>query len=209
MTKTNYNPLFAGIMTFFLNFILKLKHLRFTRKPVDSKIDILDYSDGRFDAFWENIKDDYPIIGVRDSTFLNWRYLDTPFVNGRIICLKDKKKSTILGYAVIGTTFKNNSKIGNIYEFMAPRNTSAALIKFLLQKTIDYLQKQDVHTIITWITKDMHTYKFFKDFDFAQRGKKWEGIYIHKTHSADKKLDTDFLKDSNNWYFSRNEMYFH
>jgi len=209
LRKRVSSQLLARFAAFFLNIFLHVLHFSFIRIPPDAEVEVLYSCDDRFNTFWKAISDDYGIFGVRNASFLNWRYLHTPFVKGKIICLKEKMTSDIICYAVIGETKENNKKVGNVYELIAPKETSPNYVEALLKTAIQLLEKDNVDTINAWIVNEMHTYNVFIKYGFLQRGKDWEGVYVHKTDSKDKKLDINLLKNVSNWYFSRSDMYFH
>jgi len=71
-------------------------------KVPDSRILDIDRFDQRFDRFYEKISRHHPIMTVRDSSYLNWRYTDYPFEGVQSFAmLRDDEP---LGFAVIHNT---------------------------------------------------------------------------------------------------------
>lgn len=206
--KITISPL-AHSAAFLINNILNVRYFRLTKIPDDVEVKILHFCDNRFDSFWELIKNEYGIGGVRDASFLNWRYLNAPSFDAEIICLINKTTRDIGGYAIIGKTADHEKKIGNIYEFVTPRNIPQDHVKALLNTAIDFLTKKDIDVVYTWIVKDMDNYDVFKKYGFFQRGKDWDGAYVRMTNASDKTLDFKYLKNVKNWIISRGDLHFH
>jgi hypothetical protein len=69
------------------------------RRPGGDADDILSAADGRFDDLWHRAKDRFPMIAVKTSAFLNWRY--SAFrENYRFYCLERHDDRRLLGYIV-------------------------------------------------------------------------------------------------------------
>jgi hypothetical protein len=61
--------------------------------------DVLSAADGRFDDLWHRAKDRFPMIAVKTSAFLNWRYGGFR-ENYRFYCLERRDSRRLLGYIV-------------------------------------------------------------------------------------------------------------
>jgi len=77
--------------------------------------------DSRFDRFWQRIRDDYPIMLVRDATYLNWRYVDAPGVTYERLALEETTSGEIEGFAVLRTTLRGDRIRGRICDLVTPR----------------------------------------------------------------------------------------
>jgi len=64
-----------------------------------SEIVELERFDIRFDHLWDQVRDDYRIIVKRDSTYLQWRYVENPVASYRILAYVSGQE--VLGYAVL------------------------------------------------------------------------------------------------------------
>ena len=83
--------------------------------------------DKRFGRFWDRIKGDYPIMAVKDSAFLNWRYIDIPHMAYRAIALEKKESAEILGFIVLGKE-EHDFRGGQIVDLLTPRNADGIII---------------------------------------------------------------------------------
>ena len=62
-------------------------------------VDQVDQLDDEFDLFWQRASSIFPIIGVRDRLFLNWRYRQNPSRN--YVIYRARKNGEMRGYIVL------------------------------------------------------------------------------------------------------------
>ncbi len=127
--------------------------------------------DTRFDRFW-NVFSRYLTIGViRDSKYLNWRYVKNHENNFTIYSVG--KNEDLLGFAVLNCssrkaihagTLKKKLQVGNIVEFLILPNQSY-VARTLLIKSISFLNKQNMDIVSCWLSAQS-SYRFL----FRQQG---------------------------------------
>jgi hypothetical protein len=59
-----------------------------------------DRPDADFDALWERVAPSDTLIGVRDGTFLTWRFVESPLHTYRFFVVLTKKDRRLVAYAV-------------------------------------------------------------------------------------------------------------
>jgi hypothetical protein len=59
-----------------------------------------DRPDADFDALWERVAPSDTLIGVRDGTFLTWRFVESPLHTYRFFAVLTKKDRRLVAYAV-------------------------------------------------------------------------------------------------------------
>jgi len=93
---------------------------------------ILDHFDERFDNLWHKAPKNGLIIGERTASYLNWRYMKSPYHKHKTFILQDKKEK-ILGY-IIYSLIDDKALIYDIY---AENQYSILLLNFikLMRKT--------------------------------------------------------------------------
>lgn len=69
-----------------------------------------------FDEFWVDIQSEYKILGVRDSSYMKWRYLDIPLRRYKIIGIK--KDERLVSYMVLRNTNIEDFNCGMIVDFL-------------------------------------------------------------------------------------------
>jgi hypothetical protein len=60
----------------------------------------LERADERFDALWKSAREPDLIMGVRDSEYLNWRFVECPFESCSFFTIVSREDNRLLAYAV-------------------------------------------------------------------------------------------------------------
>lgn len=139
------------------NFSLKkLFRSRDASKARDLDLINVPMFDDRFDDFWREVSRFYRVILVRDSEYLNWRYVNNPDLNAKILTVEDGGK--ILGYIVIASKAEELINTGYILDFIAYPNRDDAA-SFLIQNAIEHLRENDDDILLTLMFKNHHLYR--------------------------------------------------
>jgi hypothetical protein len=89
-------PALKGILDFSYSAISSLRQ----PLPKDCTTEIFTDFDQRFDELWKRNSHRYPILTVRDSSFLRWRYRDCPLRQYTTIGLLSTDRSRLRGYLI-------------------------------------------------------------------------------------------------------------
>ena len=128
-----FSLLVGGITRFFYSLFFHVKRVRSLEGIDIEEVKIFNDS---FDRFWEKALSLYPMMGVRDRTFLSWRFLQNPF--RRYTIYRSMEREEMTGYLILRKVdlLKFNSAV--IVDLLALNNR--ALIA-LIQKGIQHSQK--------------------------------------------------------------------
>ena len=99
-----------------------------------------------FDAMWERISPCYPVMARRDSTLLNWRYVDAP---GDASILVARRGGEVAGYIVYRVLDSGDIKRGFICDLLAAPDDTDSLLG-LIRRVIVTLRAQNVQVIDTY-----------------------------------------------------------
>jgi hypothetical protein len=72
--------------------------------------------DSGVNDLWQRSKKDYPVIGVRDRRYLEWRFLCRPDVQYRLLEAFAGKK--MVGYLVLRSHIRKGRKIGYLVDYL-------------------------------------------------------------------------------------------
>lgn len=78
---------------------------------------------------------------VRDSNYLNWRYLQRPKPKFQIFSLEEKATGEVLGFTVLHSKHSLVHK-GYIVDLITPRNSGPEITQTLLHRAIYELRKK-------------------------------------------------------------------
>jgi GNAT superfamily N-acetyltransferase len=92
----------------------------------DDKIELVEVKsfEGELDQFWNRVRRGYPAIFVRDSRFLNWRFVKSPDLHYR--CFIARRSDECVGYLVLRRSMLEELPAGHIVDFLvAPGDARA------------------------------------------------------------------------------------
>lgn len=184
------------VLSKFLNIYFKAG-----RNPVryqivqDVSIEDITFFDERFDMFWKDVSTDYPVLFVRDSAYLNWRYIRYPLVKHESFCLTQNK--IILGFAVLYIGIDNKGlKFTSILELLTPIK-SINNLNHLLHEVIDRAIRENCDYIKA-ISSNKSTQKILQKYGFRIR----KMAYAPYTYKNNGGYSEKLLTNPNNWHIS-------
>ena len=90
-------------------------------------INQINYFNGNFDLLWQELSDQFEIAVIRDSKYLNWRYMERPGYDYRVFSASED--GILKGYIVLREDIMLDLKLGLIVDILASDyNTAYSLI---------------------------------------------------------------------------------
>jgi hypothetical protein len=157
--------------------------------------------DKRFDRFWERIKGDYPIMAVKNSAFLNWRYIDIPHMAYRAISIQKKENAEILGFIVLGEE-KRDFPRGQIVDLITPRNADSTISRTLLVRAVDHFRRDKRASIACWMLSHCHPFPELATQGFRPREKKGKDLLFENRDLEVSQIPLELASKQENWYVS-------
>jgi hypothetical protein len=154
-------------------------------RPVEgANIRDIEFFDGRFDRFWEELAKDHAIVIVRDSPYLNWRYIRYPFP-----CVQSFELSRgeeLLGFSVIHLSVdEDRLRFAALLE-LAGRKSEKVLLEQLLREAIRRASVGGAHYVIARAQTSDHG-DLFREMGFTIRGKNYSTVsYKNNSDVSDK-----------------------
>lgn len=148
--------------------------------------------DRRFDEFWRREETHYPIAVVRDSEYLNWRYVDCPS-SYKIFCVE--KDSVIKGFIVLRCVQDRGIKRGRIVDILVGwRQETVA--ELLVEQSVNYFAGENVDVITTWMLEHWPVFEIFRKKGFSKR--KAPHYLVVNSQSVD--IPEKHFLDISKWY---------
>jgi GNAT superfamily N-acetyltransferase len=174
-----------------------LRHIENFSQSHEYNISTLASFDEKVDRLWEKASKQYPLIIVRNSKYLNWRYFDKP--HSKYIVLAAIRKHEVDGFVVLAIDVHPMLKLkrGYIVDLFAKSENA---IHHLLQSTFKYFTKEHVDSIICWSMKRHPLYDCLLEKGFIQDHFNSQKLIcrINTENSNFRKYYYKFEKD---WYF--------
>lgn len=174
----------------------KYKYINSKYKLYD--IDATNVKD--IDVLWNKIKNNYKVLGVRDSQFIKWRYIDIPLREYKIIAVK--KADDILGYIIGNVKDVDGICSGMIVDFVFDHN-SPEIGKILLHEMMRYFKNKDVHLAGALMMENSDEYRILKENGFyrcPKRFKPQQFPVIYRAHTVEG--ESECLNEFQNWFLT-------
>lgn len=124
-----------------------LRAVNFAHRPRAAKaltVRPVSHFGAEYDALFAALAPRFPIIGVRDSAFLNWRFLDDPCTDHSVFAARDAH--ALRGYVAVCFAHARGVRFGRIMDlFCEPSDTRT--IDALLRAGMDHLAGGGAQTI--------------------------------------------------------------
>lgn len=152
------------------------------------------------DVLWDKIKDSFKVIGVRDSQYIKWRYINIPLRKYKILALK--KDNEILGYIVGNFRDVDGINSGMIVDFIFDHNHPKAG-NILVNALMKYFKSENVHMVGSLLMSNSAEYKVLKNNGFYRCPKFLEPQpfpFIYRAHTSDG--EDSCMYNFDNWFLT-------
>jgi len=162
--------------------------------PSNFRSAIVDRFDQRFDRLWNKAKYNHTILGVRDQSFLNWRFSACPNKNYRTFILEDIDIDDVVGYIV----YYQSDDDFIIADVLA---TGQDRLQNLISSFIKYGRRSGVSAITMVLTCGNDLLDFFRTMRFVVRQTD-ERLMIYLDECDPQ---AEILLEGENWYLTEGD----
>jgi hypothetical protein len=162
----------GGVVRFFYFLLYGLKR---RKRRIEVEIEKVDSLDDLFTGFWRKASTLYPILGIRDRNYLQWRYFRHPTRN--YLIYRAKKNGEMRGYIVLrkADLLRFNSAV--IVDLLT---LDEAALAALVEKGIDRCREEGAD-LLGFMVPQNHPYdKLMRKKGFLPSPKTFQFmIYLH------------------------------
>ena len=156
--------------------------------PSDCSTFAVERFDDEFDDLWRRTGGRYGILTVRDSRYLNWRFIDAP--SGRYHAIGLRKNGTLAGYVV----FENDEhRCGSIADVFGTPDDD--VIHALLGASFDAMRTADCLKASLWAPVESEMFARVKKFGFIAR----DDTFPMAVHVFDDGADAAVALEAREW----------
>jgi hypothetical protein len=161
--------------------------------PASLCSEVLDGFDKRFDHFWKLAARQFPVVGERTASYLDWRFQQCPDLKYRVFCLSDIDRQ-LVGYVVYFLS-EGHAYISDM--LFADRPALHLLLGEFLQhlRDIDTQSAQFEYFGAPFVTEALQA------FGFSNRGSR-RPVLVYLNERAAGPNVADILK-SENWFLTK------
>jgi hypothetical protein len=203
LQRKSLNPVLTGVANLALRPALALQRLwKGLGAPRAGGMTIgeTDRFDDEASNFFARVGPKYPIIVVRDHSYLNWRFSDYPGKDYTKLLLRDDA-GTMRGYAVTRSVLKHNGiREGLLVDLLTGRGDEAA-VRALVREALARFRREgcDVVKGLEFYLPDMRA--MMGRLGFFHHPVKRHYLIFYNEICPDK--PKSFFRDRANWYITR------
>ena len=136
----------------------------------------------------------YEIITVRDSLYLNWRYIECPLTEYKIFAVVDG--GLVKGYMVLSCE-EGDFLRGNIVDILVSPSEHQ-IAELLVQKAISYFSDLGAAVIGCWQLEHHSMFSILNKNGFIKRKK--QNNFVVRSYVPD--MPTEYFLDKKKWFFN-------
>ena len=163
----------------------------------------VDYFDGSFAVFWEKAQHRFPVMVVRDPTYLNWRFVDVP--KRQYTAFAARSEGEIRGFAVLRAAPLGQFSAGLIAELVVEASAEGrAAGRLLIERAYSHFQGQDLDLLASLAPRHTDEFRLLRSMGFWVCPKFLEPhpfrlfVRFHEDEGAQSRLAYDLT----NWFLT-------
>ncbi len=115
------------------------------RAPRGTTVELLESFDSEADRLWDSVAPGYRVAMVRDSEYLNWRYVANP---DRYTCLALRRGGRLVGIVVLTETIRRGVRVGEVVDLVCPAGGDT--LRLLLRVALTHFRREGVALVQAW-----------------------------------------------------------
>lgn len=153
------------------------------------------------DEIWQMFSKNIQVGVIRNLQYLNWRYIEKPLEDYRIVHAYGNQDNEYLGYIIYCVKEKHGGKIGYIMEYVFNPERESEVLDLLVHANNEIVSS-GADCILSWCFDHSPNYKNYKKLNFFNLHEKLRPIELHfGTRVFDDSLASLVYKREN-WYLS-------
>ena len=178
------------------------RQIRRARAKLSTSLEVraVDAFDDQADALWERVKMAHPVIGLRDRTYLNWRYVQKPEVQYHRIVASPRENRKMTGYMVLRLKSVEESLVGYIVDFLCEDRKT---FDTLLLEALDFFTENQADFCLCMAPPDSQNYKWLSENGFTEKAFTHTIPLVYTLLAGSD--DPPLYRNSANWYLTFGE----
>jgi hypothetical protein len=170
--------------------------LRRQSTPAGVTITQVTTFDQRFDALWQRVCRDYPVLVVRDQLYLNWRFVCRP--DAEYTLLVATRGSELAGYMVLRSAERDGVSWGYLVDFLVEGRSSSLLV-LLVEEAVECLRRERVAAISCLATALSYRRTLYRQGFYSWRWGR-QGYFRPDVELPDPTLQV--FRDAREWFLT-------
>ena len=166
----------------------------YTQKQNTYKVEEMNRFDTETDELWNKIRGDLKVALIRNSEYMNWRYIDNP---DNYIIFKFTQDEQIQGILVLKITIRRGLKVGEILEHMSDAG-DYKFRKLMIKYAIQYFRKKECAVCQSWVIDGS-----LMENEMRKSGLRYKRNKLKFLHSPEAPIEQFY--DKNNWVLTQGD----
>lgn len=145
--------------------------------------------DEEFDRFFKAVVDSRTIFGIRESSYLNWRYIENPVCMHEVAIIRNRGK--LAGYII----YFVEDEITFIKDILCVEDEE--IKSFLVSSLIQNHKDRNINSMSVTFLETNKWIRIFREFGFMSRESSSVIVYPNPENKF-----ADYLLDADNWYMT-------
>ena len=167
---------------------------KWQQRPKDTRVEVVDRYDQRFDRLWARASERLPILGERSAEYLNWRFADAPDARYRALTLIDREDE-LRGYLV----YDLKGSTVHMADFLYDQPLHLAS---LLPELFNIARRWGMESVVVESLVPDSIADLLKRFGFWRRLSNWPFL-VYAPKAQLEEWQDEGLFDLENWYLTR------
>lgn len=191
-----------------------LRSAKMRSLPAGLRLREIQCFDHRFDDLWREIRCDYQVMAIRDTLYLNWRYVDVPGLEHRIACVESD--DAVLGFAVF-LPGEAPRRLAQITDLVTPIGADPGIAENLVAKCLEWARETGESSVQCWMMPHCHLRGTLLDAGFFADEVEGYQLLIRRTFIEDPvdgdppdtrpagaagRVPAEVLLDAESWFLS-------
>jgi GNAT superfamily N-acetyltransferase len=178
-----------------VSWLLRVRELLRRRRPAPGlRLREIECFDDSFDEFFTRVADRFDVIAVRDSAYLNWKFVDKPFGHFTLLAAHDAD-DRLVGYLVFRCSGEGSDAMGTVVDVLADPDTGA--FAALIQSSVNAMRERAVAQV-SIACSDASSASTLQQLGFL-RARQPLGFMVHGWEG---RVDPSWVKSARHWYLT-------
>jgi len=125
----------------------------------------IDSFDGSFAAFWDRVQHRFPVMVVRDPTYLNWRFIDVPMREYKAFAARSEGE--VRGFIALRATTLGQFSAGLIADLLVEDSAEGrAAGRLLIDQAYSYFRDRDVDILASLALRHTDEFRLLRSRGF-------------------------------------------
>ncbi len=170
-------------------------------RPKGVEVKEIHCFDERFNHLWEKTSKTHKIISMRDTEYLNWRYLKEP--GRRFVIFAAERNKELLGYIILKPLEDKDRRAGILIDIFDIQDKAVTNALFL--RAIRYFISEGANKLEFYVSDEYYE-KILRSLRFMKREGRPGFVDLLSVVRCSKSIDENYFYNAKHWFITTADM---